>query len=232
MMGSTGAQWRNRVCGVALVLALSACGDLERGSAASLIGPNLRASSASNETPDPRSVITPEAVAAVGKPVAFIDVRGPKVSSSSAIVQILPGDPARWESPDKSLAFILQGGLPVRSHGLVFDLAGADVSATLAALRSGTPQHLRREMRDLDGENHEIVRAFDCSFAPEGTETLHILGTPRKTTRYREACSNGDLTFENRYWRGADDILWKSHTWLSDGAGMITIERLSIGSVR
>lgn len=213
-----------------MALVLTACGDAATRDIPALLRETYAAQSEGNAAglENARSLITPEVIAAFSTSLSFVEVTGGKVYAASPVAQRAPADPGEWVSPALNLTVVLNGGLPVRTHGMRFDMAGADVGPTLAALASGTPQTLTREMRDLNGENKEIVRRFECDFAPEGRETISIFGIARETIRFREDCAYEDITFVNYYWRDTNGILWKSDSWLTPMAGRMTVERIKI----
>lgn len=123
-----------------------------------------------------------------------------------------------WRAPD-DVTIALDDGVLVATRGLGFDLMGADISATRAALRDEGAQGYMRRMRYLDGANDDVMRRFECFMddvpAEDGARAM------------RERCAglgaDSGLAFTNLYVLDAQGDVLRSRQWVSPEIGMLTI---------
>ena len=133
-------------------------------------------------------------------------------------------DVETWLAADNiSLSF--RQGVLVASRGLGFDLMGADVNGTLAALQGqGVPVY-RRQMRFLSGDHRTTYLMAGCSLAVAEGETGGQTGSEmvagRQTRRLEEHCQAHRHEITNLFWVDGAGRILRSRQWVSPEIGYI-----------
>ena len=172
---------------------------------------------------DVRGQITPQMVAAAGRPVLFATL--PQRGTQVVFVEdTRNGDSTSWLSPSNE-AIVLQDGVLIATRAAGGDLISADVRDVRAAL-AGASGPAERIHRYLDGENHLVVHAYICDYSRAPDVAAAYFGQ-LEVTRVDERCTGPQESFENRYWiAGSGDIV-RSEQWVGPAVGHLTYERLS-----
>ncbi len=175
------------------------------------------------EPQDIRPLISPQMVAAAGRPVllATLPQRGTQVVF---VEDTRNGDSVSWLSPSNE-AIVLQGGVLIATRAAGGDLISADVRDVRAAL-AGAPGPAERIHRYLDGENHIAVHAYICDYsrAPDVAEAYF---RQLEVTRVDERCTGPQESFENHYWIAGSGEVVRSEQWIGAAVGSLIYERLS-----
>lgn len=158
-----------------------------------------------------KAVLTPEVRAQFGnRPFIVTTMDEPPVSAGLFLVSDRQGKKI-YQTVD-NIALTLDGGIVVATRGLGFDLMDADVRQIHGAIRNGGGR-ASRVHRYLDGENHTVLRAFDCVIEVQGTSAV-------------EKCYGYDTEFENTYRTNQAGAIVASRQWLGPERGFISIEDL------
>lgn len=115
-------------------------------------------------------------------------------------------DVETYFTPD-NISISLQDGVLIATRGLGFDLMSADVSDTIAGLRSGG--RAVRIHRYLDGEDQIVIKSYICDY--------------RGNANVTETCHGKDHTFENSYQMSAGQVI-ASRQWIGPHNGYIRLE--------
>ncbi len=130
-----------------------------------------------------------------------------------------------WATADGvSLSF--NHGILVATRGLGPDLMATNISNVLSALRTASGTTLRT-LDYLDGEDQIRQRKFQCSYRPEGSETLNIYDMVIATNHVVETCVSPDINMVNHYWMSGHGRIWQSRQWVRNGLGYVFIQQLS-----
>lgn len=158
-----------------------------------------------------KAVLTPEVRAQFGnRPFIVTTMDEPPISAGLFLVSDRQGKKI-YQTVD-NIALTLDGGIVVATRGLGFDLMDADVRQIHEAIRNGGGRSARVH-RYLDGENHTVLRAFDCVIEVQGTSVV-------------EKCYGYDTEFENTYRTNQAGAIVASRQWLGPERGFISIEDL------
>lgn len=208
---------------LSLPLALTGCGEqaLAPGAVKSAMARLLPGQSTAART---RDSLTPGVIAKLTKPLLYVDL--PQRGTDAALIYLGQNrDVHSWTTPD-GVSLSLRNGIVTATRGLGGDLMSADLAQLLPALRQGHGRALRVH-RYLDGQNHMVTRAFVCDLTSAGRTTAATLSGPRHARLVVENCTDSSgVTFENRYWLGADNRPLLSHQWLGPQIGTAQIQPL------
>lgn len=120
-----------------------------------------------------------------------------------------------------------RGAVVTATRGFGADLMGADIADAEARIAARARASYVRRHRFLDGEDDEIVLAFDCVLEPVGAATVTLVSGARfATTRMRETCERGALAFNNFYWVTAGGVVVRTRQWISPRIGPMDLEIL------
>ena len=226
---------RVRLAGAALaaLLVLGACsaGNAVRDEGAVSVRDLLRQRVAAAGAPAaaPAPLPSREVLAARTDPLLALDI-----PSRGARATVTPAARNRgtvtWLSAD-GITVTTRDGLLIASRGLGYDLMSADVSGTLAALRSGGGAHARVHYALADS-NARLARRYDCVTRPLGAEPVEIVGRVSAARLWEESCAlesaspddaaaAGEGRFVNRYWIGAGGAVLRSRQHLTPQIGAI-----------
>lgn len=126
-----------------------------------------------------------------------------------------------WQAPDGS-GLALRSGLVVRTFGLGYDLASADVDEVLEALRRPGSSTVARVHRYLDAENTLTPAVWTCRVQGGAARSEPRRGRVRDAT---EICEGATGTFTNRYLWSLDDMAAiRSTQWVGHEAGYLQID--------
>ncbi len=121
----------------------------------------------------------------------------------------------------------LRGGVIVATRGFAHDLMSTELDGMSARVAARQPGPGRRLNRYLDGLDAEVTLPLDCALASEGAETVTLAtGARVATTRMRETCTSGALTFNNFYWVASDGTVVRARQWISREVGELHYDRL------
>jgi hypothetical protein len=121
----------------------------------------------------------------------------------------------------------LRGGVIVATRGFVYDLMSTDLAGTAGRVAARQPGPGRRANRYLDGLDAEVPLPLDCALASEGAETVTLVtGARVATTRMRETCTSGALTFNNFYWVAPGGTVVRARQWISREVGELHYDLL------
>ena len=124
-------------------------------------------------------------------------------------------------------SFTFRDGVLIQTRGLGYDLMSSSLNGAdrlITGRRSGAVQRI---YRFLDGENAERDLPVRCRIASEGGETITLVsGRSYATTRMRETCQAGSLTFNNFYWVTGGGTVVRAHHWAGSRIGEVRVELL------
>lgn len=137
------------------------------------------------------------------------------------------GDVTTWQTAqDQTLS--LRDGVLTATRGIGDDLMSADVTGTLAALRSGgSVQSYPRLLTYLDGDGQTLFRSLLCDMDAGTPDTLDSFGATFATTLHVETCQAIGARIENRYWLNADGTMRRTQQWVGPATGPLAIAWLS-----
>ncbi|MCR8826772.1 YjbF family lipoprotein [Pseudosulfitobacter koreensis] len=122
---------------------------------------------------------------------------------------------------------ILRDGVLIGTKGLGRDLASADATPALTAVRGLSDSSGQRVMyfrNDVNGINQ---MSFACEVRNLGPETIEIVGQKFPTIHLQEDCSAASGQISNHYWIDRRDItVWKSRQWAGPEHGYFDIRLL------
>lgn len=174
--------------------------------------------------PDPARAavagLTPEVVDASPTPLMLVRAQG-QVGLMAPVAQT--GDTVTWGGP-RDQAVVMTDGFLAATRGLGDDLMGADVSGLRAVLGGG---QYERRMAWLDGLDQPVDRRFTCVVTPQGTDQIDVVGRSYTATKVEEKCSDGPLTFSNRYWLDQSGGLRQAQQFASVKGGYVTTIQLA-----
>lgn len=222
-------------CAVALT-ALAACGNAPGlGDELDATGPFLAAVKAQllpNRGTPPQSVFdtgTPEQVMAAVAPypgrlkVLFV----PGAKQSGLLLDVgTNGDVTYWATPSGQ-SYALQDGVLIATRGMNFDLMSAQVGRSPDLIRRRATGNTEKVYRYLDGEDHEVELYAKCTVSPRGAETIRLVsGKSYATTKMRESCIAGRLTFNNYFWVDAAGTVVQSRQFSGAETGELVFQTL------
>lgn len=208
--------------GMAALFALSGCGnDPKEGFVTNTIAGLL---TPSEDVVPLRQSLTPEAVAALDRPLLVISLldRG---QEALAIELSRRGRIVTWASTD-GVSVSITDGIVQATRGLGGDLMVADLREIGPALRNGAAGALRVH-RYVDGENETVARVFVCDVQDGGSARTDSFFGARTGRLTIEACSGPDLEFENRYWFDQSGRVFKSVQWIGPNVGRLQFEQIN-----
>lgn len=146
------------------------------------------------------------------------------IAESNANALLYPiaenGPVVTWTTVDaRTLA--LRDGVLVQTRGLGADLMSSQVP-TAAALSRGTGQ-VRRLHSYLGPNDQTVLMYFDCTLRNEGAERVTVSGLGYDTRRIAETCSDGTVSFQNRYWIQTGSKIRQSVQWAGPEVGNIAM---------
>ncbi|MBM2290768.1 YjbF family lipoprotein [Sulfitobacter pseudonitzschiae] len=122
---------------------------------------------------------------------------------------------------------ILRDGVLIGTKGLGNDLASADASPALAAVRSRGSSAGQRVMYIRNDVNGVDRMSLSCEVHNLGAENLEIVERSFPTVHLREDCSNETGKIANHYWVDRrDGTVWKSRQWAGPQTGYLDIRLL------
>ncbi|MBY6046487.1 YjbF family lipoprotein [Vannielia litorea] len=123
-------------------------------------------------------------------------------------------------------------GLLVGTAGLGADMAGSDVSQSLALVARRSSGTAERFHTFLNGENEAVTRSYVCVVALRGRRSIQVgtragALTQVATTLVEEDCRSLDQSFTNLYWlsAGSGEVL-QSRQWAGDLTGPLVMRRV------
>lgn len=218
--------------GIALLVALAACGNEKTGPSpmVSAIGAMAKGSVAKVKSgksagkPGGKAVSADEqraALEAAGKPILL--------ASSATLGQTgfltlfdTKGDVLTWKTPD-GVTFSQRGGVLIQTRGLGADLMSSQAPSVEQLVRAG--EGYQRIYYFLGDDDQGTRRTYDCTTTIVGKESIEVLGRTHQATHVTELCERplGKLT--NDYWVEGTSIR-KSRQWVSGAIGTIDFERV------
>jgi hypothetical protein len=194
---------RHWVAGLSIGLGLTGCGSADQLTGRVLGGFGARAHSAA-------------VTMAEDAPRIYVTIPGRHISGAMGMISDV-GGVSEWRSAD-GIGLTLRGGQIIATRGFGADLLIADTSAAATAVKQGHGK-FKRPMRHLDGENHDVLRVFDCVLGPDTAQP--DLGQRALT----ETCSDLLGSFRNHYKLSTvtQRLVW-SEQWVSDGMGSVVIQ--------
>lgn len=206
---------RTKIATAAALVALAGCGDRaspELGAALARLGEALTPSA---ETLPLSATLTPDVAAAIDGPLLF--ARVPESGAEAGLTLLREnGDERIWVTQDgRTLTF--RAGVLVATRGLGRDLMSADLGEVRAALDGGAARATRVH-RYLDGEGHEVIRAYVCDYARrDGTAETLFGSSP--ATRIDETCHGLHQDFANVYWIDRAGQMRAARHWVGPEVG-------------
>ena len=211
----------------ALTLGLAACsgGTEQSQSQAGQIQTLYQALRNAARTPDPVPQLTPALIEAL--PVSTLEL---VVEDRGATVYLIPfsdrtdnrpGALRTWRSAD-DVHFVLRQGVLIATRGLGTNLGSANVSSSVAAVLSRTPQPGGKSLYLRNGDHGTDRIDLTCTMQSDGAQSLSIVGTRRDTVKLREECQHDGSIVTNEYWVGARGAtVWQSRQWAGPDLGYV-----------
>ncbi|WP_051068092.1 YjbF family lipoprotein [Octadecabacter antarcticus] len=210
---------------VALLIATSACGPLEKGNPGrdSIAALSDIVTGSSDETQAGADVSLSRAqIESYPSDLMLISV-----ISRDVTAYIYPGAvngaKVTWLSAD-GLSMTFDRGFLVGTRGFGFDMMGADISGALAGL-SGTSSH-SRSYDFLNGLSQIERLRFQCQTTQARRETIEIVQRSYTTTVFEERCTGESESYTNTYWQDSSGLIRQSRQWVSPGLGFIGYQLL------
>ena len=136
------------------------------------------------------------------------------------------GNVTVWRTGGNS-QLVLRDGVLIGTKGLGNDLASADASPALAAVRSRGSSSGQRVMYIRNDVNGVDRMSLSCEVRNMGAETLEIVERSFPTVHLREDCSNETGQITNHYWVDRrDSTVWKSRQWGGPKVGYLDMRLL------
>ncbi|MCF2869680.1 YjbF family lipoprotein [Octadecabacter sp. G9-8] len=160
-----------------------------------------------------RAQVTPELLEQIGIPVIIAHLES--LGGTTLMAERARNGAVTTFMSDQRISISFNQGVIVATRGLGNDLMSANVTEVVASLddaRSGTAA--TRIHTYLDGENQTQTRQFNCSYNPDPEGKII------------EACRDGDVTFENQYWRDQAGVPVASRQWIGPQLGYLIVEHL------
>lgn len=168
--------------------------------------------------------LTRSQIAAMNRPVLQAAV--PSRSSGALLVKAgQNGDAVTWLSPD-GIGLTLRRGMLVATRGFGPDLITSDISATLAALRSGG-SNLPRVHEYLTGSDRIQYLEFTCDLRDMGKQTAEVVEKQYVVDFIEEDCSGHGLRFTNQYFLDSSGRILKSRQWIGPQLGYVLTQLLA-----
>ncbi|MGO4906797.1 YjbF family lipoprotein [Pseudorhodobacter sp. W20_MBD10_FR17] len=166
--------------------------------------------------------VTRAALQSIAVPLKLVTIESR--GAQAAIFKIgANGNVETWASQDKK-SLSMRNGIIVASRGLGEDLMSAAVPK-VAQLQHENTTHLRVHTV-LDGEDKPVQLQFECRMIGQVAETITVVERNYATHRTTETCSGPSGRFSNTFWIEAGGKIRKSHQFLSNSIGYVTVEQL------
>jgi hypothetical protein len=214
--------WKTAL-GVAVSLAVTACGPLNEGNigAGALQSLQTRFSKEPAQPVATAPVLTRAQVDA--NPGGFMVLNAYNGTMVAALVAGAEnGNRTTWLSANGP-SVTTQNGVMVATRGFPRDLMAADVDGVMRALIAGggTATRVHETLSDTD----QIVKqSFTCTVASQGRETIGILGRQITAERFGEACQSDLLGFTNSYWVDETGQMVRSLQAVSPESGYLQLD--------
>ena len=156
-----------------------------------------------------KAALTPAILAQINIPVILAQV--PERDAVALLTKVGANQEVDTYLSADGISISLRDGMIVATRGLGFDLVRADTARPLAAVMA-PPQTISRAYDHLDGENHLISVAYECSY---------VKISSRQT---KETCSSPQQRFENVYQHNQAGKIINSRQWVSPQIGWVIIE--------
>lgn len=163
-----------------------------------------------------------------GLTVASLEVVAPKREQTAYLIPdaYRDGNVTVWRTGGNRQV-VLRDGVLIGTKGLGNDLASADASPALAAVRSHGSSSGQRVMYIRNDVNGVDRMSLSCEVRNIGPETLEIVERSFPTVHLREDCSNETGQITNHYWVDSrDGTVWKSRQWGGPKVGYLDIRLL------
>jgi hypothetical protein len=214
----------NTALGVAVSLAVTACGPLNEGNmgAGALHSLQTRFSKEPAQPVATAPVLTRAQVDA--NPGGFMVLNAYNGTMVAALVAgAQNGNRTTWLSANGP-SVTTQNGVIVATRGFPRDLMAADVDDVMRALMAGggTVMRVHETLSDTD---QTVIQSFTCTVASQGRETISILGHQIATERFGEACQSDQLSFSNKYWIDDTGKMARSLQAIAPDSGYIQLDR-------
>lgn len=121
-----------------------------------------------------------------------------------------------WQTGD-NVTVSMRNGVIVATRGLGFDVMGADVQPTLAALSSQKSGQYPLARRYLTADNKADVVTATCTMGRSGAGG------------YVESCTSRDGTFKNEYWLDGAGRIVRSKQWIGPDVQYLATAYASAG---
>ena len=118
----------------------------------------------------------------------------------------------------------MQDGIVVATRGFGPDIM-TSIAPGIAQVRQASGS-FARSYYYLDGADQKLRLTYACTFAPNGTEAVEVLGKVYATRRVTETCTGPDSSFENVYWFDDGGKLRQSDQILARGLKQIRLQRI------
>lgn len=129
-----------------------------------------------------------------------------------------------WLGTD-GVSLTFDRGILHGTRGVGAGLLASDVSDTANAVLAGRSAEVSRLYTFLNGDDLAETRAYRCTIANEGAETIPMDNGATRTRRMTETCVNLDQSFKNTYWVDtARGQIVKSEQWTGDFIGSLSIQ--------
>jgi hypothetical protein len=215
--------WKTAL-GVTAALAITACGPLNKGNiGAGALTTLLTRFSKEPAQPVPTApVLTRAQVDA--NPGGFMVLNAYSGTMVAALVAgAQNGNRTTWVSANGP-SVTMQNGVMAATRGFPRDLMAADADGVMRALIAGggTATRVHETLSDID---QIVTQSFTCIVAPQGRETIGILGRQVATERFGEACQSDRLAFTNQYWIDGSGKMVRSLQAIAPDSGYIQLDR-------
>jgi hypothetical protein len=214
--------WKTAL-GVAVSLAVTACGPLNEGNigAGALQSLQTRFSKKPAQPLAAAPVLTRAQVDA--NPGGFMVLNAYNGTMVAALVAGAEnGNRTTWLSANGP-SVTTQNGVMVATRGFPRDLMAADVDGVMRALIAGggTATRVHETLSDTD---QIVTQSFTCTVASQGRETIGILGRQITAERFGEACQSDLLGFTNSYWVDETGQMVRSLQAVSPESGYLQLD--------
>ncbi|MEM0937167.1 MAG: YjbF family lipoprotein [Pseudomonadota bacterium] len=219
--------------GASALLLVTACGNdperesdfaLAQSTLSSALGPALSRGAGA----PPQAASTPEALAAVlpqfpPGPVLRFEV--PEIEQSALAFQSARNGDYVTFATVTAQTLTTRGGIVTSTRGFGWDLMSSATNGAADLVRRRSAGTVDRIYRHLSAMDDEVETVASCRIIRDSSETITVAsGTRIATTRIREACTAGELSFTNLYWVTSSGTIFRSRQWVSPEVGSLEIE--------
>ncbi len=129
-------------------------------------------------------------------------------AGGNLLLQNTLGDVKTWITAD-NISISTRHGVIIATRGITPDLISADVSESLALLRSGKNGRASRMMSYLDGEGRIVTHSYKCNVTNKGDDAITASEKSIPVWSMEEVCYGLDDRFTNLYWvaRSSGEII-------------------------